>query len=397
MVPTILPERIFAPASAQLEEAASPAAAETSRQLRASIVREIKRTGFMSFARFMELALYAPGMGYYAAGSSKLGARGDYVTAPELSPLFGQAIAAQAMQVIEAGHARILELGAGTGRMACDLLAALAQRGVTIERYSILEVSAELRDRQRRTLERLRPHALARIEWLDDLPQQFSGMVIGNEVLDALPVHLVRSEGGSALELGVGVDADAFAWRTRSPAGELAEIASALALPDGYTTEVHLAARALLRTLAERLQSGVALFIDYGFPQREYYHADRRQGTLMCHTRHRAHDDPLVLVGLQDITAHLDFTALADAARTGGLDLLGYTSQAQFLINCGILELLQAIDPADTSAYAPVAARVQQLLSPAEMGELFKAIALGRGMPRPLLGFRSGDRSGALA
>ena len=362
----------------------------------AKIAAEIEPTGFMPFARFMELALYAPGMGYYAAGAAKLGAHGDYVTAPELSPLFGQAIAAQAMQVIEAGHASILELGAGTGRMAYDLLGALAKRGLSIERYSILEVSAELRDRQRRTLEQLDPRDFARIEWLDALPQRFSGTVIGNEVLDAVPVHLLRTAGGNTLELGVGFDAGAFVWRTRALAGELAEIAAALDLPGSYTTEVHLAARALMRTLAERLEAGVALFIDYGFPQREYYHPDRRQGTLMCHYRHRAHDDPLVLVGLQDITAHVDFTALAAAARSGGLDLLGYTSQAQFLINCGIVDLLRAIDPADTAAYAPAVARAQQLLSPAEMGELFKAIAFGRGVPRPLLGFRSGDRSGAL-
>ena len=363
----------------------------------AKIAAEIEPTGFMSFARFMELALYAPGMGYYAAGAAKLGAHGDYVTAPELSPLFGEAIAAQTMQVMAAGHARILELGAGTGRMAYDLLGALAQRGLSVDRYSILEVSAELRDRQRRTLERLDRRDFARVEWLDELPQRFSGMLIGNEVLDAVPVHLLRAEGGSTRELGVGLDAGAFVWRTQPPAGELAGIAAALDLPDGYTTEVHLGACALVRTLAERLEAGVALFIDYGFPRREYYHPDRRQGTLMCHYRHRAHGDPLVLVGLQDITAHLDFTAIAQAARSGGLDLLGYTSQAQFLINCGIVERLQAIDPANAAVYAPAAARVQQLLSPAEMGELFKAIAFGRGMARPLLGFRSGDRGGSLA
>jgi SAM-dependent MidA family methyltransferase len=371
-------------------------AAAVSARLSETIAREIARDGFMPFARFMELALYAPGMGYYAAGAIKLGAHGDYVTAPGLSPLFAHALAAQVQQLVDRGHTRILELGAGSGQMAFDLLSALARRGVALERYSILEVSAELRERQRRTLE---AHAdFARVEWLDELPARLRGLIIGNEVLDALPVHLLRTEGGSTLELGVGFEREsgAFAWRTRAPQGELAQIAAELHLPDGYTTEVHLAGRALMRTLADRLASGMALFIDYGFPRREYYHPDRNQGTLMCHYRHHAHANPLVLVGLQDITAHVDFTALAEAARAGGLDLLGYTSQAQFLINCGIVDLLQTIDPANTAAYARAASRAHQLLSPTEMGELFKAIAFGRGVARPLLGFRSGDRSAAL-
>ena len=362
------------------------------------IAQEIERSGWMSFARFMELALYAPGMGYYAAGAAKVGARGDYMTAPELSDLFGHALAAQVKEVCTQGDDRILELGAGTGRMAYDLLCALSRLGIAIERYSILEVSADLRERQRLTLERLPSADFARVEWLDALPERFSGLIIGNEVLDALPVHLLASAQGKTMELGVTFDraANAFVGQTRAPAGELAAIAANLELSDGYTTEVHLAARGLVRSLADRLERGVALFIDYGFPHREYYHPDRRQGTLMCHYRHQAHGDPLVLIGLQDITAHVDFSAIADAACEGGLDLLGYTSQAQFLINCGILDLLQALDPADVAQYARAVAPVQQLLSPAEMGELVKAIAFGRGMSSPLRGFRSGDRSRAL-
>ena len=394
---TILPERFLAPLSARPGESSIPdEAAAISARLRATIGAEIERDGFMAFARFMELALYAPGMGYYPAGAVKFGAHGDYVTAPEISPLFAHALSAQVKQLVDQGYTRILELGAGTGQMAFDLLSALAREGVAIERYSILEVSAQLRERQCRTLE---PFAhFAHVEWLDELPPRFRGLIIGNEILDALPVHLLRTDGGSTLELGVGFEQEsgAFAWRTRAPQGELAQVAAGLDLPDGYTTEVHLAARALMRSLADRLESGVVLFIDYGFPQREYYHPDRCQGTLMCHYRHRAHADPLALVGLQDITSHVEFTALAEAAHAGGLELLGYTSQAQFLINCGIVDLLQAIDPANTAAYARAASRAHQLLSPAEMGELFKAIAFGRGVARPLTGFRSGDRSAAL-
>lgn len=397
-MPAILPERVIPPAGTGRSERLLSADEErTSARLRATIAAELARSGFMPFARFMELVLYAPGMGYYAAGAVKLGAGGDYVTAPELTPLFGQALAEQVKDVIDRGPACVLELGAGTGRMAFDLLGALGKLGAPVERYSILEVSAELRDRQRRTLERLEPRDLARVEWLDALPERFSGVIIGNEVLDALPVHLVRSDDERTLELGVTCgDAGTFAWGTRPVSGALAAAAAELELPAGATTEVHLAARALIGSLAARLERGVMLFIDYGFPRREYYHPDRREGTLMCHFRHRAHADPFALIGLQDITAHVEFTGLAEAARAGGLDVLGYTSQAQFLINCGILEHLAAIGPDDVAAYAPHAARIQQLLSPAEMGELCKAIAFGRGMSRPLRGFCRGDRTGAL-
>jgi len=352
----------------------------------------------MSFARFMELALYAPGMGYYAAGSTKFGSGGDYVTAPEISALFGYALAAQAQQLIELGHSHILELGAGSGRLAADLLIGLERQGLAPKRYSILEVSAELRDRQRHTLAALVPRLIDRIEWLERLPARFSGILIGNEVLDAMPVHLVQTSRGKAQELGIGckTTTGALVWKTRALTGELAAIAAELNLADNCTTEVHLAACGLVRSLANVLECGVAFFIDYGFPRREYYHAERDRGTLMCHYRQRAHADPLVLIGLQDITAHLDFTALAEAAVADGLELLGYTSQAQFLINCRILEFLEAIGPADVASYAPAVSRVQKLLSPAEMGELFKVIAFGRGVSQPLLGFKSGDRCGTL-
>jgi SAM-dependent MidA family methyltransferase len=399
MLPPILPEAARRPGATRLEQPPlAPEAVEASKRLQALIRCEIEQTGFMSFARFMEHALYAPGTGYYSAGSTKLGAGGDFVSAPEISPLFGQALATQVKELIGCGLDHILELGAGTGRLAYDLLTALERQSVAVKRYSILEVSAELRERQQRTLARLAPEWFARIGWLDELPARFAGIVIGNEVLDAMPFELLCTDAGKPLQLGVGYEhaSAKFVWRSRAANGELAEIATQLQLPDGYTTEVHLAARGLVRTLADRIERGVALFIDYGFPQREYYHPERRLGTLMCHYRHHAHSDPLVLIGLQDITAHLDFTALAEAALAGGLDLLGYTGQARFLINCGILDLLHAIDPNDVPAYAPAAAKAQLLLSPAEMGELFKVIAFGREVARPLLGFRAGDRSGAL-
>jgi len=367
-----------------------------SRQLTCAIVDAISAAGgFLPFRQFMAMALYLPGLGYYAGGSRKLGGHGDFVTAPELSPLFAQCLCAPIAELMTQGHAHLLELGAGSGRLAADLLESLDARGCVPERYSILDVSAELRARQRERIARL-PDALARrVEWLDELPARFTGVVIGNEVLDALPVDLVRREGDRWLEVGVAVDDRSGAMRlqTREAAGPLLAAARALPIADGCTTEIQLAARALVATLGDILERGAVILVDYGFPREEYYHEQRREGTLMCHYRHHAHADPLALPGLQDITSHVDFTAIAEAARASGLDLLGYTSQTQFLIDCGITRLLEAFDPRDVRAYAPVVAAAQKLLSPAEMGELFKVIAFGRGVTATLPGFRSGDRS----
>jgi SAM-dependent MidA family methyltransferase len=264
--------------------------------------------------------------------------------------------------------------------------------------YAILDVSPDLAERQRETLRNAVPALAERVQWLDALPARIRGVVLGNEVLDALPVALVGTHAGEIDEIGVTWESASqrFVWTRRAANGELRRAAEALVLPDGYTTEVHLAARALVRTIGDALEHGIALFIDYGFPRREYYHPQRSTGTLMCHYRHHAHPDPLWMVGLQDITSHLDFTALADAAADVGLETLGYTTQAHFLIACGILDRLSAYDPNDAAVYARVCAGVQPLLSPAEMGELFKVIAFGRGVAKPLLGFRTTDRSARL-
>lgn len=346
----------------------------------------------------MELALHAPGLGYYAAGAAKFGPQGDFVTAPELTPLFAGALARQLGELIERGCTRIVELGAGTGRMAADILAELQRLDRLPDRYEIVELSADLRARQALTASALPAELGARLHWLDTLPALSHAVILGNEVLDALPVGLIRVEAGEVQELGVALTADrtAFRWCARPATGALREAARALDLPDGYTTEIHLAAQRLVRTLAEQMTHSVALFIDYGFPVSEYYHPQRSGGTLMCHYRHRAHPDPLCLPGLQDITAHLDFSALARVAVESGAELLGYTQQAHFLMNCGLLDALAALDPQDVRRYAPACAAAQKLLSPAEMGELFKVIAFGRGIDPPLRGFRNGDRSGLL-
>jgi SAM-dependent MidA family methyltransferase len=365
----------------------------------ARVVEHVRREleaggGWMTFARYMELVLYAPGLGYYSAGARKLGADGDFTTAPELTPLYGHCIAQQVRQILALGLDEILEVGAGSGALAAELLEELDRLDAVPQRFLILELSADLRARSRDLLAERVPHLMERIAWLNVLPPAFEGVIIGNEVLDAMPVHVVRATGHAVEEGGVIASRGdrPFEWSFRPAAGELRATADHLGLAPGYVTEIALAARAFVRSVGAILERGVMLFVDYGFPAREYYHPQRAQGTLMCHYRHRAHADPFFLPGLQDVTAHVDFSAIAAAAAGAGLDVLGYTSQEQFLVNCGITDLMLRTSPEEPSRYLPTAAAASKLLSPAEMGELFKAIAFGRGVPDELAGFGSGDR-----
>ena len=373
------------PSSEQLAHSAAVADA-----IRAEIAAQ---DGWIPFSRYMELALYAPGLGYYSGGLQKFGAGGDFVTAPEISPLFGQTLARQVAQVLRLGGGDVLELGAGTGKLAVQMLTELQRLDALPQRYLILEVSAHLRVIQQEAVQRALPLELAsRVAWLDALPERFTGCIVGNEVLDALPVQLLSQREEGLYERGVAVDDEGFVWSERPAGAALGGLFKAEPLPVGMVTEVCPALPALVASLAERLVQGAMLFLDYGFPRREYYHPQRMGGTLMCHYRHHAHDDPLLLPGLQDITAHVDFTAVAEAAVAHGLQVLGYTTQAQFLINAGITEVLSRTSPADAAAYLPRAAAAQKLLSPAEMGELFKVIALGKGSLEPLGGFARGDK-----
>lgn len=349
--------------------------------------------GWIPFSRYMEMALYAPGLGYYAAGAAKLGAAGDFVTAPEISPLFARALAAQLAQILEAVGGDVIEIGAGSGAAAVHLLLELERLDRLPARYRIMETSPELCARQRARLLQQAPHLAARVDWPDRLPETMRGAVFGNELLDALPVHVLEWRAEDLQERGVGVVRDMFEWQPRPATGAVREAGFALDVAAPYVSEVGLAARALVHELAMRLQSGALLFIDYGFGRSEYYHPQRDLGTLMCHYRHRAHDDALRWPGLQDITSHVDFSAIAQAGTDGGLQLLGYATQAQFLINCGITELLALTPADDVAAYLPQAAAVHKLLSPAEMGELFKVIALGAGIDAPLRGFSQGDKT----
>ena len=397
------------PASLPVPE---PIALAQSEALAATLRAEVAAAGgWLPFERYMERALYAPGLGYYSGGARKFGLfaddGSDFVTAPEMSPLFAATLARAVGEALAASGTRaLMEFGAGTGRLAAGVMLALEALGVPFDSYAIVDLSGELRERQRETIARLVPHLAARVQWLDALPAQFEGVVIGNEVLDAMPVRLFARKDAVWHERGVSVSGDGalqFAdrpalsgldadWAQSEPGSVLADIEGS----EDYVTETHEAALAFTRTICAMLVRGAAFFIDYGFPRSEYYHPQRVQGTLMCHYRHRAHGDPFLYPGLQDITAHVEFSGIAQAGVEAGADLLGYTSQARFLMNAGITEVLGEIDPHDAARFLPAANAVQKLVSESEMGELFKVIAFSRGIDTTIAAFARGDRSHTL-
>jgi SAM-dependent MidA family methyltransferase len=358
-----------------------------------SLIRQAiaRQGGWIPFDRFMAMALYAPGLGYYAHGSRKFGALpqsgSDFITAPELSPLFGRALSRQVDQALKACDGReVWEFGAGSGALAEQLLDGLAEQGAAVDRYTIVDLSGSLIERQRERLARFGD----RVRWVAELPESIHGVVVGNEVLDAMPVQLLHFNGSSWAERGVAVQGDAFVWADRPTA--LRPPVDGMFVP-GTVTEIHPQAKAYVATLAERLQRGAAFFIDYGFPEAEYYLPQRHGGTLMCHRAHLADPDPLSDVGLKDITAHVDFTGIALAGQEAGLEVLGYTTQAHFLINCGLVQML---DGADIRSIA----NAQKLMNEHEMGELFKVIGFSRGCDPAFnvapIGFARGDRTHTL-
>lgn len=357
--------------------------------------------GWISFATYMAEALYTPGLGYYSGGAHKFGPGGDFITAPELTPLFGQALASQVQQIMGLSAPHVIEAGAGTGLLAADLLLELELRGALPESYAILEVSGELRERQFDTLAAKVPHLASRVRWLDGLPERFSGALVANEVLDVMPVHLIAWRPEGIFERGVALgDEGRFVWADQPATGKVADAATALDLPlpeEGeYVSELNLAGRAWVAEWAARLDQGAMLLVDYGYPRAEYYLPSRSTGTLLCYFRHHAHGDPFVWPGLNDITAFVDFTAIAEAGFEAGLDVLGYTDQANLLFNCGVLDCLARRAPEESTDYIRAAKALQRLTGPHEMGELFKVIALGRGISQPLIGFLRGDRLHAL-
>lgn len=376
----------------------SAAEREHSDRVIAHLVHVISEAGgWISFAAYMQAVLYAPGLGYYAAGARKLGVGGDFVTAPELTPLFGYALAAQLAQVLaHVAGGDIIEVGPGSGALAADALTALAQAQALPARYLLLEVSPDLRERQRKHLQARVPAFMPRVEWIDALPERWSGAILANEVLDSVPPHLVVRRGGAWFERGVTIDASAGpAFSDRPLATELLRNLAQLRFPerDDYCSELNPAMEALVTTLAERCERGLVLVLDYGFPAAEYYHAQRAAGTLMTHYRHRALADPFFAPGMSDLTAHVDFSAVARAGVAGGMTVAGFAPQAQFLLACGVLDELARCGDVQSAAYLRAANAVQRLTSPAEMGELYKVLALTRGLNVELVGFREGNHS----
>ena len=371
----------------------SPAAQQSSANLQTLLTEEIRKHGnWIPFSRFMELVLYAPQYGYYTGGSHKIGNNGDFITAPTLTPLFARTLARQLQELLPQTAGNIYEFGAGTGQLAADLLNNLSNG---INRYYIIEISPELAARQKDLIQTLAPQAAQKIVHLSALPETFDGIIIGNEVLDAMPVEIIRKdEGGSFEHVGVCLENDRFTYSAR-PLHDLQ--LSALAslyfpkISPPYTSELHPQQYAFIRTLASRLEHGCMIFIDYGFDAAQYYHPQRNQGTLIGHYRHHVIHNPFDFIGLADLTAHVNFTDIAQAGTDAGLDLIGYLPQSHFLLNLGITELLAQTGKTDSAAYIREAAAVQKLIDQHEMGELFKVIAFGKNINIDWTGFCFGD------
>ncbi|MEJ2059690.1 MAG: SAM-dependent methyltransferase [Gammaproteobacteria bacterium] len=370
--------------------APDPDALTVSERLKARIREEIRTAGgSIGFRRYMEMALYEPALGYYSGGAHKFGAAGDFVTAPEISPLFSRALARQCAEVLTHTGGDLLEFGAGSGRMAADLLTALEAEDALPPRYLIMELSAGLREVQHQTLSDHCPQLLERVTWIDRLPETFTGMAIGNEVLDAMPVTCFVQRESALMERRVCLNGDEPAWCEQPADAAIADCVNALGmiLPQGYTSEFNPNLPGWMQGIADMLTQGVALLIDYGYPRREYYLPERHMGTLLCHYRHRAHEDPFLYPGLTDITASVDFTAVAEAGADAGLDLLGYTSQAWFLLGCSLEQHYQAALNGDAAHDYALAQQMKTLTLPGEMGERFQAIAFGKDYAPDLAGF----------
>lgn len=382
----------------------TPQESAHSQALLARMRQEIgEHEGWISFARFMEMALYEPGLGYYSAGAARFGGAGDFVTAPEISPLFSRCVASQCAEVLAAlGSGDILELGAGSGVMAADLLSELEALGQLPRRYLILELSADLRQRQRVLLAERAARHFERIAWLDAVPASLTGLIVANEVLDAIPVERFRVQGERVNALGVTWHGHGLGWSEVRARRELAMNVRAIEryvgekFPEGYTSELNLRYDAWIASLAQALTRGVMLFIDYGLPRRQYYRPERHDGTLLCHFRHRFHDDPFLHVGLQDIGSWVDFTRVAEAGSQAGLKLAGFTTQAHFLIGSGIERYLAAVTHAQVTERVNIARQAMLLTLPGEMGERFKVMALTRDYDSVLSGFSIRDLAASL-
>lgn len=370
-----------------------------SQKLQNAIVQIIAELGPISFSQYMQEALYSPGLGYYSAGARKFGAEGDFVTAPEISSLFAHCIANQASQVMLASEMQMLELGAGSGRLAMGVLTVLRDKNLLPERYLILEPSADLRERQKTLISEALPDIADRVEWLDDLPSSFSGFVFGNEVMDAFAVERFSIVEGQVRQHRVDTAASQLCWDLNSQSERLSSAVRAIendtgeVLAEGYTSEVNLLIKPWLASLGAMLTAGAVVLLDYGYPRKEFYSPERTQGTVRCYYRHRANEQPLFLPGLQDITSHVDFTSVVEAGVESGLELQGFTSQSQFLMACGLLTIAQGIPTDGVLERSRLSQEVQQLTMPGAMGESFCAIGFSREIPDLLTGFTGQDMS----
>lgn len=372
-------------------------AADDCAALCAEITDKIKQNnGFLPFVDYMNWALYAPKYGYYSGRNEKIGRYGDFATAPQLTDLFGKCLSQQIKQILPQTAGNIYEFGAGTGKLAVDIIKTLPEN--TWQNYYIIELSADLRTRQKDYIQQKIPQYAHKIKHLDRLPETFDGFVFGNEVLDAMPCEVVEKRKDGIYRMGVTNTPQGFDWASKKATGFLLEQA-AFRLPESptpYRTEINLQAEAFVRTISERLTHGGMLWIDYGFDRKEYYHPQRTMGTLIGHYRHHTVDNPFVLTGQMDLTAHIDFTAMADAATAHGVDFIGYTTQAAFLLSCGITDFLADLGDTSSDTYIKTVAAVQKLLNPHEMGELFKCIAFGKNIDPDWLGFNGLDLSAKL-
>lgn len=368
---------------------------DLSEQLKTKIIQFIhSNQGWMSFDRFMDFALYDPELGYYTGALRKFGEKGDFVTASEISNFFAKTLCIQFKEIFQSVSKSIIEIGAGSGQFALQVIQSLSSDHENINHYFILEISPSLRKQQYELLTKNLPsHLFSKIQWIDEIPKEYEGIIFCNEFLDALPVELIKKDSGMYYQKGIGIENDLLVWKEK-PIDDISnyEEIDLKNLPDNYVAEYPLYIKNWLKKISQSLNKGIVFIIDYGFNQREYFHEQRSQGTLMCHFKHYAHDNPLIQVGIQDITTHVNFSYVAREASKLGLNITGFISQANFLINCGILNLLETINLENRALYMKSVSEVQKLLSPSEMGDLFKVMTLEKNIDIDLLGLKQNNR-----
>ena len=366
---------------------------QLSEQLKTKIIQAIhSNQGWISFDRFMEFALYDPEFGYYTGNLRKFGEKGDFVTASEISSFFAKTMCIQFEEIFLSLDKNIIEIGAGSGKFALEVIQSLDSK--KIDHYFILEISHSLRKHQYELLiKNLPPQLFSKVQWIDQIPQEYNGIIFCNELLDALPVDLIKKSSGIPYQKGVGLENDLFIWKDKAIKDlSIYDHINLESLPDNYLAEDAIHIKSWINKISESISKGVVIIIDYGFNHSEYFHEQRSQGTLMCHFKHHAHDNPLIQVGIQDITSHVNFSYVAREASSKGLHINGFISQANFLINCGILELLEKVNIEDSVLYMKSVSEIQKLLSPSEMGDLFKVMTIEKNIDINLLGLKNNNK-----